>query len=66
MILELIEQMLGGRVALIVRVQCDGGVSNVEVHIHVQGDAGLGLLGSRLGDRTVYLKMSWASSLAHD
>ena len=66
MILELIEQMLGGRVALIARVQCDGRVSNVEVHIHVQVDGGVALMRSCLGDRTVHLKMGWASSLAHD
>ena len=64
MILELIEQMLRIHVALIVRVQWDSRVSDVEIHVQV--DVGKGLVGSCLRDRTVHLKMRWATSLAHD
>ena len=66
MILELIKHLLRIHVALITRVPCDSRVSNVEVHIHVQVDVGMGLVRSLINDSTVYLEMRWASSLAHD
>ena len=66
MILELIKHLLRIHVALITGIPCDSRVSNVEVHIHVQVDVGMGLVRTCLGDSTMYLEMRWASSLTHD